>query len=973
MKFGRKTFSKLNDESKAKIEHLLDLVDANIMELTKDHASLVNAFRAKTEVGKKISAQEVVDFVNNPDRSGKPQSRVVSVKPILGTGKNRVLFFVNDAYPVEELRGTSFVYDSDLGRIGLVYSAEGKNATTTETSLRAHYFYKDPKTNEIKSSGDNDLFSINKTNTNTTKNMDFIGHFFSKFVKPTLEKLNLRGLNPFIKIPEPAPKPTPTPEPEPTPEPIPEPTPTPNPTPEPTPEPTPTPKPATVHVNATMLPLVVDRTDVSEKSLNNDFKGSKKQMNDFMYGHGDAKRGKLIPYTRDPNMGLIFIEGDNGKIDAWLYRNPTGLTPPIEDILNGSNAETIKETYNEATGMFEGSPIWDSSKGLAGNIAQLTSEQLGVHPYFAKVKKDSIKRKKGKGNEDYYEIQTYDTFDDKKKMERITVKDTSASKTLSTFFDATMGNKSYVNAFRPKAVWRDERVQETAKNLDTVRASGDPIKKTSMLRRRGRELVMFVAGLTAGVIAGAVGVDIAGAESVEAANNFAMREQARDTMASTSYTQTLSADELEEINPMLAKSLNNSKTSTSLLNYSVINGVNTITGTSKIMQSMLNSGATLGMNRDEIVQGFAKVADASLLDLVTGEQAYRDPIQTGTWEGLAQVLAQEVKNQGIDVNNKVVYPMAEQAIIAGYGNETAHEAFKTYLEEIGVHDTEAVATAYENAFVERYNELENTLDPSNPSNPGTGVEDEENFEINNDLKEFVGSLVGAESADIISISEKFPSTNGSSNRTIFAMADGKLYDISYNSSENTTNTNGLILEMDNAYNNGRMEINGYVKYSDVLQGIRTENDWKRIYNNMAEELGTNVYGAYIPDPETHNQLSQNADGSYNVEMLVIGDNGDMENVVARVARTDGKIVTLTEAYNAALTIYGADPVSGYKVYNDVTTSTLENTCPEAFQDANLAQQNSNTLYGNLSYDPINDTFSRSTTKSKTINNTERTR
>ena len=576
---------------------------------------------------------------------------------------------------------------------------------------------------------------------------------------------------------------------------------------------------------------------------------------------------------------------------------------------------------------------------------------------------------------EWQELLTYDTSNNRKNDERITVKDTSSTKTLSTFFDATRNNTKYENAFKRTSAWSDERVQRMARTLDEARSAGDPIKKTSMLRRRGSELVMFVAGLTAGIIAGAVGVDIAGAESVEAANNSAMREQARDTMASTSYTQTLSADELEEINPMLAKSLNTTKanTSASLLNYSVVNGENTITGTSSIMQSMLNSGATLGMNRDEIVQGFAKVADASLLDLVTGEQAYRDPIQTGTWEGLAQVLAQEVKNQGIDVNNKVVYPMAEQAIIADYGNETAHEAFKTYLEELGVYDTEAVATAYENAFVERYNELESTLDPNNPTNPGTGVEDEENFEINNDLKEFVGSLVGAESADIISISKKFPSTNGSSNRTIFAMADGKLYDISYNSSENTTNTNGLILEMDNAYNNGRMEINGYVKYSDVLQGIRTENDWKRIYNNMAEKLGTNVYGAYIPDPETHNQLSQNADGSYNVEMLVIGDNGDMENVVVKVARTDGKITTLTEAYTAATTIFGADPVSGYKVYNDVTTSTLENTCPEAFQDANLAQQNSNTLYGNLSYDPINDTFSRSTTKSKTINNTERTR
>ena len=714
----------------------------------------------------------------------------------------------------------------------------------------------------------------------------------------------------------------------------------------------------TFSFNAVMLPISGVRTVSSIKSLKHEYGKSKKQISKTMVAEGDKKGKERVETIADSNMGLIFVPGPtNGKVDAWVYRKPDGKTPPIQEIFNGR----------------DGMPYYDASKTLDENIARLTSDALGTHPYFAKVKKDLIERRKGKGNEDYYNILTYDTSNNRKNDERITVKDTSSTKTLSTFFDATRNNTKYENAFKRTSAWSDERVQRMARTLDEARSAGDEINKTSMLRRRGRELVMFVAGLTAGVIAGAVGVDIAGAESVEAANNSAMREQARDTMASTSYTQTLSADELEEINPMLAKSLNNSKTSTSLLNYSVINGVNTITGTSKIMQSMLNSGATLGMNRDEIVQGFAKVADASLLDLVTGEQAYRDPIQAGTWEGLAQVLAQEVKNQGIDVNNKVVYPMAEQAIIADYGNETAHEAFKTYLEEIGVHDTEAVATAYENAFVERYNELENTLDPSNPSNPGTGVEDEENFEINNDLKEFVGSLVGAESADIISISEKFPSTNGTSNRTIFAMADGKLYDISYNSSENTTNTNGLILEMDNAYNNGRMEINGYVKYSDVLQGIRTENDWKRIYNNMAEELGTNVYGAYIPDPETHNQLSQNADGSYNVEMLVIGDNGDMENVVARVARTDGKIVTLTEAYNAALTIYGADPVSGYKVYNDVTTSTLENTCPEAFQDANLAQQNSNTLYGNLSYDPINDTFSRSTTKSKTINNTERTR
>lgn len=716
----------------------------------------------------------------------------------------------------------------------------------------------------------------------------------------------------------------------------------------------------TFNFNAVMLPISGVRTVSSIKSLKHEYGKSKKQISKTMVAEGDKKGKERVETIADSNMGLIFVPGPtNGKVDAWVYRKPDGKTPPIQEIFNGR----------------DGMPYYDASKTLDENIARLTSDALGSHPYFAKVKKDLIERKKGKGNEDYYNILTYDTSNNRKNDERITIKDTSTTKTLSTFFDATINNTKYENAFKRTSAWNDERVQRMARTLDEARSAGDEINKTSMLRRRGRELVMFVAGLTAGVIAGAVGVDIAGAESVEAANNSAIREQARDTMASTSYTQTLSADELEEINPMLAKSLNTTKanTSASLLNYSVVNGENTITGTSSIMQSMLNSGATLGMDRDEIVQGFAKVADASLLDLVTGQQAYRDPIQTGTWEGLAQVLAQEVKNQGIDVNNKVVYPMAEQAITANYGNETAHEAFKTYLEEIGVHDTEAVATAYEDTFVERYNEYDSNLDPSNPSNPGTGVEDEENFEINDDLKEFVGSLVGVDSANIISISEKFPSTNDSSNRTIFAIAGDKLYDISYNSSENTTNTAGLILEMNNAYENGRMAINGYAKYSDVLQGIRTENDWKRIYNKMASQLGTNVYGAYIPDPDTQNQLSQNADGSYNVEMLIIGDSGDMESVVVKVARTDGKITTLTEAYTAALTVFGADPVSGYRVYNDVTTSTLENTCPEAFQDANLAQQNTTSIYGSLSYDPINDTFSRSTTKSKTTNNTERTR
>ena len=708
--------------------------------------------------------------------------------------------------------------------------------------------------------------------------------------------------------------------------------------------------------DAVMLPISGVRTVSSNKSLKHEYSKSKKQITKTMVAEGDKKGKERVETIADSNMGLIFVPGPtNGKVDAWVYRKPDGKTPPIQEIFNGR----------------DGMPYYDAYKSLDENIARLTSDELGSHPYFAKVKKDLIERRKGKGNEDYYNILTYDTLNNKKNDERITFKDTSSTKTFSTFFDATINNTKYENAFKRTSAWRDERVQRLAKTLDEARASGDEINKTSMLKRRGKELAMFVAGLTAGVIAGAVGVDVAGAESVEALNNSAMRDQARSTMAATSYTQTLSADELAEINPLLAKSLSKSKTSTSLLNYSVINGVNTITGTSNIMQSMLNSGAILGMDRDEIVQGVAKVADASLLDLVTGEQAYRDPIQAGTWEGLAQVLAQEVKNQGIDVKGKVVYPMAEQAVLANYGNETAHEAFKTYLEELGVHDTEAVATAYEDAFVERYNEYDSTLDP-NPSNPGTEVDDEENFEINDDLKEFIGSLVGVESADIISISEKFPSTNGSSNRTIFAVAGEKLYEISYNSSENTTNTAGLILEVNNAYENGRMEINGYVKYSDVLQGIRTENDWKRIYNNMAEKLSTNVYGAYIPDPETHNQLSQNTDGSYNVEMMIIGDRGDMESVVVKVKRTDNKVTTLTEAYTAALTTFGADPVSNYKVYNDVATSTLENSCLEAFQDANLAQQNSNTLYGSLAYNPITNSFSRSTTKSKT-NNTERTR
>lgn len=712
----------------------------------------------------------------------------------------------------------------------------------------------------------------------------------------------------------------------------------------------------TFSFNAVMLPISGVRTVSSIKSLKHEYGKSKKQISKTMVAEGDKKGKERVETIVDSNMGLIFVPGPtNGKVDAWVYRKPDGKTPPIQEIFNGR----------------DGMPYYDASKTLDENIARLTSDTLGTHPYFAKVKKDFIERRKGKGNEDYYNILTYDTSNNRKNDERITVKDTSSTKTLSTFFDATRNNTKYENAFKRTSAWSDERVQRMARTLDEARSAGDPIKKTSMLRRRGRELVMFVAGLTAGVIAGAVGVDIVGAESVEAANNSAMREQARDTMTATFYSQNLSQAELAEINPLLAQSSYGSRAKTSnntktLLNYSVINGVNTITGTSDIMQSLLKGGAILGMNRDEIVQGFAKVADASLLDLVTGEQAYRDPIQAGTWEGVAEVLAQEAINQKVDAKNKVIYIMGEQAIIADYGNETAHEAFKTYLEELGVYDTEAVATAYENAFVERYNEFESTLDPNNPTNPGTNVEDKENFEINDELKQFVGGLVGVDSADIVSISKKFPSTNGSSNRTVFAIAGDKLYEISYNSSENTTNTTGLILEMNNAYENGRMEINGYVKYSDVLQGIRTENDWKRIYNNMAEKLGTNVYGAYIPDPETHNQLSQNDDGSYNVGdvgdiggrgIKIITDRGDMENVVVRVVRTDGKAVTLTEAYTAALTVWGGTPVPGYAVYNDVATSTLENSCLEAFQDANLAQQNSNKVvaYKMSYYDPYDDT------------------
>ena len=145
--FSKKDFSRLNDESKAKVEYLLDLIDKNIMDLTKDYKSLIKAFEKNTDDGKKTTVNEVINFVNNLDGSGKAQSRVVSIEPVIG---DRVLFFVNDAYPIEELRGISFVYDSKLRSIGLVYSAEGRNASI-ETSLRAHYFYKDPKTGGIKS------------------------------------------------------------------------------------------------------------------------------------------------------------------------------------------------------------------------------------------------------------------------------------------------------------------------------------------------------------------------------------------------------------------------------------------------------------------------------------------------------------------------------------------------------------------------------------------------------------------------------------------------------------------------------------------------------------------------------------------------------------------------------------------------------------------------------------------------------
>lgn len=916
MKFSKKNFSKLNDESKAKVEYLLDLIDKNIMDLTKDHVSLIDAFKTKTDAGKKTTVNEVVNFVNNLDGSGKAQSRVVSIKPVIG---NRVLFFVNGAYPIEELRGISFVYDFDLGRIGLVYSAEGKNSTTTETSLRAHYFYKDPKTGGIKSSVDSDLFSINKTNTKTSKNMDFIGHFFSNLVKPTLEKLNLRGRRPFLKLPPPTPKPA-------------------------------------VHVDATMLPLIVDRTDVSEKSLKNEYNKSNKQMQNFMYEHGDAKRGKPISYFRDPHMGIICVMGENGKMDFYLYRNPKGPTPPIEDILNGSSAETIKETYNETTAMFEGSPIWDSSKDLAENIAQLTPEQLNVHPYFAKIKKDSIKRKKGKGNEDYYEIQTYDTFDNKKKMERITVKDVSASKTLSTFFDATMGNKSYVDAFKKKAAWKDERIQRMAKILDEARSNGDPIKK---VRELGRSILekLAVFGMAAGLTGAAfLGGSTATGEVAETVNGKVVEQGAQQTTEQV-LENNIDPDVIKEINPSIAQYKKAKSSSTNLLNYRKTNGKNEITGPSELSKALVGGENvnTLGFAPDKVVdiakenESAVGLADASLFNL---KGKYMPDIEKGVFGGYATILSKEANSVGAITTDEIIYVEGDEVNIAKFDNISAFNEYKEYLgNEIKVKNPEDVAKKYFDSFYDKSIEIEydNTQAPTTPST-------EENFEINDELKQFVGGLVGVDSADIVSISEKFPSTNGSSNRTVFAIAGDKLYEISYNSSENTTNTTGLILEMNNAYENGRMEINGYVKYSDVLQGIRTENDWKRIYNNMAKKLGTNVYGAYIPDPETHNQLSQNADGSYNVEMLVIGDNGDMENVVARVARTDGKAVTLTEAYNAALTIYGADPVSGYKVYNDVTTSTLENICPEASQDANLAQQNPNKVvaYKMSYYDPYDD-------------------
>ena len=946
MALSSKSYNGLDDISKKKVEKILRILERYSSNLTTTSVSLMDEFvpelKEKDESSKRISKkekekiaeQEVVDYVNNTDSDGRAQSRVVSVKTTYLPGENIVLYYANNAFlgllrsiirldkskdrkskdealklidekSLDGLSGLAFVYvyDKDKGRIGLVSTAEGKN-TGSASSLSAHYFYIDKAedgSEKIKSSAVGNMFSINKTAPDGT-NMYFLGYFYSRFIAPAIKDLGLKGKT---KDPVP-PKPVPVP-------------------------PKPVPKPE-FNFATCALPITVIRTIVRGKSTSHGYPINKKEIDKLRVEAGD-KKGKLPKDSKalkddegklveDRNMKILFTPGVNGKVDAWVYRNSNNITEPISKIFG---------TY--------GLPPYDPSLTEDENIGKLTREHLEDCPYFAKVQKDFIERRKGKGNELYYNINCYNTMGDPK--EAITVKDVAG--TLTAFFDAREKGRSFVSAFK---LWKsDSGIQRMAKTLDEARQKGDKLEKNSMLKRRGKELLAFVMGVALGASAVAGVLETAAVETIEKIYGQKVFDEA------SRYTQTLSDDELAEINPALAS--RSPKLSTNYLTYSVVNGVKTITGTSDILQSALNKGVTLGGNRDEIVKGFAKVADYSVIDAVTGQPAYRDPIQEGTWYGVAMRIAEEAYKEGVDLNGKIAYPMKDQVIIADYGNPTAHEAFKLYLEELGAHDPEAVATAYEEAFVEKYNELSATHDQTNP---GTNVEDKENFEINDELKQFVGGLVGVDSADIVSISEKFPSTNGSSNRTVFAIAGDKLYEISYNSSENTTNTTGLILEMNNAYENGRMEINGYVKYSDVLQGIRTENDWKRIYNNMAKKLGTNVYGAYIPDPETHNQLSQNADGSYNVEMLVIGDNGDMENVVARVARTDGKIVTLTEAYNAALTIYGADPVSGYKVYNDVTTSTLENICPEASQDANLAQQNPNKVvaYKMSYYDPYDD-------------------
>lgn len=937
----RRYFGKLTEESQEKVENIINILERYAPMLTRDHDSLVSKFGHESEK-RKIAVQEVVNFVNKPNRVGEAQSHVVSVRPTLNAGKQRILCYANDAF-LNELRqrirldkskdkkgkdeglklidetcldglsGLVFVYDFSENRIGLVSSATGKNKSTVESSMEAYYFYRDEK-GEVKSSSDNNMFSINKTDTNTHKNWDFIGHFYSKFVYPAVAELGLKGV--FKKEEKEDPVPVP---------------------------PKPVPKPE-LNFATCALPISCARTLVTEKTLGKERSKSRRNTKDLARKAGDLKgkvskdfpaleaEGRLV---KDENMMILFTSGSNAKYDAWVYVAKDGKTPPINNIFGK-----------------DGLPAYDSSKTLDENIASLKPDILARSPYFYKVEKAGIERRKGKRNGDYYDIKLYDVEGNEAKRSRITVKDVSVEKTLAAFFDtAITKDKKFVDAFRYKGIWSDSGVQRMAKTLDKARSSGDPIKKVGYLGVGAMTLVL--AGAT--IVAGIFGAETATAEILEKVYGPGVSENA------SKYVQVLSDEELAEMNPALASMKVSNKATASntknsnFLNYSVVNGVKKIDGPSPALQTLLKGGAYLGVNRDEIVQSLPeKIADYSVIDAITGQPAYRDPLQEGVWIGVAMRIAEEAYKEGIDLDGKVVYPVSEdQVIVADYGNPTAHEAFSLYLEELGVHDTEAVATAYEEAFVEKYNELSATHDQTNP---GTNVEDKENFEINDELKQFVGGLVGVDSADIVSISEKFPSTNGSSNRTIFAIAGDKLYEISYNSSENTTNTTGLILEMNNAYENGRMEINGYVKYSDVLQGIRTENDWKRIYNNMAEKLGTNVYGAYIPDPETHNQLSQNADGSYNVEMLVISDRGDMENVVVRVARTDGKAVTLTEAYTAALVVWGGTPVPGYEVYNAVDNSTLENTCPEAFQDANLAQQNPNKVvaYKMSYYDPYDD-------------------